>query len=812
MVLEPLPGETMNGAPRSPAAILLAAAVLGMLMDRWNNPPAFVWCLVLLVGVGIAAISFHRRNWQIMGLCVAWASIFALWHQSWWADPPSHHIYHWTTETGRLAQVVGRVVEPSWTRQRSGSDPESVVLFEVEGLVGDQGQIAPSAGRLRVQIADPQIVAWAGERWKVTGQLVRPAVAGNPGGFDYRQWLRTQGVQAVLQVSQSETIVSLPARDGVWDELVNWRQRLRRTATQRLSDSLAQPTASVAEAMLLGTRSQLPEDVRLGLIQSGLLHVLAISGLNVAVIWLGMMRLFRLLGLSLRTCHVYTMIGLIGYAWLTDANPPIVRAVSFACVWQLAELSGRRVSSLQAMSLAALVVIARNPTDLFNPAAWLSFLSVSVLAELNRTFHNPDHHHQDDGQAQIHAAGLNWLPRELWRLNLSTAAVWCATVPLVASKYHLVSFVGWGLNVVLSPLIIVMMWFGYLWLVLLAMAPPISDLALWPYAAMLQGLLWITHQVSLWGTGFGYFTGPPDWWLAGLYAGGLAAMVRRELFSFGVWCRGLSCWVNVGLAWALLPSMHSGLTCDVLAVRHGLAVVVQSPQGQTLVYDAGSFAGSEIATEAVSQALWTAGQTRIDALILSHADSDHCNGVPGLAQRFDCGVMLTHQTFEQNTRPTVQQVLSAWEEQGGRRELISRGDQIEWDPDVRISLLHPRRSVAYPRDNANSAVVLVEYAGRRLLLTGDLEREGLAELLGHPREAVDFVISPHHGSQPANPVEFGAWTNPVAVAVSASHPEVHQALSDRYPPETLVLNTATSGRIRCQISPDGELTIVPHLR
>jgi len=811
MILEPLPIDTLRKAPRSPAALLLAAASLGILADRWNGPPAVVWWVILGVCLTATFLIRWRRDLQVLCLGIAWASLFGLWHHTWWADPPASQVYHWATDSGRLIQLVGRVVEPGWTRHRPGSDPETIVLFRAEGVVNDAREITTTSGLLRIQIDAADVVAWAGDRWEVTGRLIRPATAGNPGGFDYRDWLRTQGVQSLLQVQHEQALIRLAPDPDLWDELINWRQRLRQHAIQALRDSLDVRTAAVAEALLLGTRSQLPDDLRAGLIHCGLLHVLAISGLNVAVIWLGLMRLCRLLGIALRTSHYFVIMGLMGYAWLTDANPPIVRAVTFACVWQLAELTGRRVSALQAMSLAALVVIGRNPTDLCNPAAWLSFLSVTVLASVNRVFDQSVlKHDRGDTDDDLVAAGHGpALLREVWRLNVSTAAVWCMTAPLVAARYHLVSFAGWGLNVLLSPLILLMMWLGYVWLLLLAIAPPVSDLALWPFAGLLQTLLWITQRVGSWDTGYGYFAGPPNWWLLGIYGGALLATLRPEDWNWGRCGRWCLTWINLGLAWGLLPTTHAGLTCDVVAVGHGLAIVMQGPEGHTLVYDVGSLAGPDIATEAVSEALWSAGQSRIDALVLSHADADHCNGVPGLTERFECGVLFTHATFEQNPRPTVRQVLHAWRSRGGEQQELARGDEILWDRDVSLSVLHPRHAVAYSRDNANSLVILLEYAGRRILLTGDLEQEGLLALLQHPREAVDLVISPHHGSRAANTSEFGAWTNPIAVAVSASNLEIHTGLAARYPPEAGIWNTATSGRIRCRISPLGELTVEP---
>lgn len=805
---------------RAPAASWLVAGVLGIAADRWQGPPLSVWWCLLVCGIVVGVWSASAGSRSTLGLLVAWCAIFGAWHHAWWADPPSNHIYHWATAEGRLLTVRARVTEPSWIRERDQREPQLLLTVEATSLVLDDGTHIAAPGRLRVECSDPTLTQssrhWAaGELLDITGRLIQPATASNPGGFDYRNWLRTQRIEAVLRVKQTSLLVSRGQQATVVDELTNWRYRLRDRAIQRLRTSTDSTTAAVAEALLLGTRSQMPTDVRQAFVHSGMLHLLAISGINVGVIWIGLLRLFRTLGLRYQTSSLGVMGCLLAYAWLTAANPPIVRAVTFAVVFQLAAFSGRRISALQGLSLAALVVLARNPTDLFNTGAWLSFLSVSVLAAAHRWCHGPVRRWQalwpqTDEQSRWTGwsfRGLATLGEWLLRTAAATCAVWLASVPLVAAKFHLVSWAGVLLNLIVAPMFCLLLCLGYGWLLLVFVAPGLSDLLLIPLTWLLHALLWLTKTGRSWSLGSAYVAGPPDWWLLGFYAGILCTLLAPQWWTPRRRWSGLAIWVNLGLLWCLVPLRPAGVVCDVVSVGHGLAIVVQGPAGRTLVYDAGSLAGGEIAAEAIAQNLWQSGQQTLDVLIVSHADADHCNGVPDLIERVRPGVLLAHPTFRSHEKPTVVAVRDAWQRRGGSAAAIAAGDRIAWDPAVDVSVWLPHPETQYARDNANSLVILVQYAGRSLLVTGDLEREGLNDLLQRPRMPVDILVAPHHGSPAANPPALGDWTHPGWVVISSADPSLNARLRDHFPDDCVLLNTATTGRVRFVISPDGELKV-----
>jgi len=800
-----------NVVGRAPAAPVAVAAVVGIVAD-WSLEPSLSAWWWLLSGVALLGAILRQREPRgaAIALIVGLVAAFGAWHHLARNTISPEAESFLAQRTSRPVQVDARVVRPTWTQERP--DDHAVATFGVLDdvhLVDGHGRRDPFSARVRLVIENAVRDLPAGARVRAVGRLSAPSTAGNPGGFDFREWLHRQGVAAVLRVDTVEAIHTIEFAPSFLDRLQNQRRELRNRAVAVLQRSVAPETAVVAEALLLGSRQQMPEELRQAFLESGTLHVLAISGVNVGVIWLGLVRGCRSLGWSMRQTGWTVIGGLLLYAWLTDANPPIVRAVTVAIVFQGAELFGRQVSSLQGLSLALLAVLIGNPQDLFHPGAQLSFLSVSALSTVQQWWDGWIA--AADDAVEPDTAVARWSRRlglAFLQANLSTGAVWAVTLPLVAWRFHLVSFAGFFLNVLMGPLVCVLLWSGYLWLVCAALMPTVGEVPLRAFEATLVLLIWITERAADWQCSHLYVAGPPDWWVLGFYLalafGGL--VVPRSRWR---WIgHGLLNWANFGLAWTLLaPTSAPGLVCEVLSVGHGLAVVTHCPNGRTLVYDAGSLIGPAVATEAVCGSLWRTGQRHVDALVVSHADVDHCNGVPLVADRSSPGTLLAHRTFLDFRQPAVANAVDAWTSRGGRCRLIAAGDRIAIDPHVTVDVWHPAAGFADAKDNPNSLVICIAYAGRRILLTGDLEREGLAALLTRPRRPVDVLLAPHHGARGANPPALGAWTHPAWVAISAADRQVEERLAASFEPPATLLNTANRGMIRIEIRPDGELIV-----
>jgi competence protein ComEC len=164
---------------------------------------------------------------------------------------------------------------------------------------------------------------------------------------------------------------------------------------------------------------------------------------------------------------------------------------------------------------------------------------------------------------------------------------------------------------------------------------------------------------------------------------------------------------------------------------------------------------------------------RIDGLLISHADIDHYNAVPGLLERFNVGtVYVSPMMFEgigeaEAARGPIvlrEAILAA----GVPIREVWAGDRLRVGPEVTIDVLHPTRIGVLGSDNANSVTVGVEYAGRRMLLPGDLETPGIEAVMAELPYDCDVLLAPHHGSRLSDPPGFAAWSTPNWVVISGA--------------------------------------------
>ena len=187
-----------------------------------------------------------------------------------------------------------------------------------------------------------------------------------------------------------------------------------------------------------------------------------------------------------------------------------------------------------------------------------------------------------------------------------------------------------------------------------------------------------------------------------------------------------------------LPSDE--LRCTFLAVGHGGCAVLETPDGRTLLYDAGALGGPDVSRRQIAPFLWYRGIRRIDEVFLSHADLDHFNGLPELLERFAVGQVTCTPTFADKNTEGVRETLDVLRRRGVSIRIVKAGEHL-WAGDLSLEVLHPPAVGPEGNENARSLVLEVRHAGHTLLLTGDLEGPGLERVLGLPPHRVDVLMA-----------------------------------------------------------------------
>ena len=407
--------------------------------------------------------------------------------------------------------------------------------------------------------------------------------------------------------------------------------------------------------------------------------------------------------------------------------------------------------------------------------------------------------------------------------------VWLTALPLVLSRFHVITPVTLLISPAIWIVVLVALWSGFLMLLVGGIAPPLAAI----FGAVCDGSLGALENIVEWAeklpAGHFWSPGPTAWWLAGFYVTLVAAMLSgRRVVAYRWQVAAISRGFSPAACRLSISRSRDELRCSFVAVGHGTCVLLEGPKGETLLYDAGSLGSPELATRTVSSYLWERGKFHIDAVVLSHADTDHYNALPGLLERFRVGtvymspVMFKECGFREegsvakvpgsassslNSEPqpvnplTGPAVLRAAIDRAGVPvRQIWAGDRLRLGREVSIEVLHPPRLGVVGNDNANSVTLYVEHAGRRVLLPGDLESPGMEDLTAERPHDCDVLLAPHHGSRRSDPPGFAAWSTPEWVVVSNGNVDVSPSIRSYEQAGAIVLETHRQGTVEIAIS------------
>lgn len=613
-----------------------------------------------------------------------------------------------------------------------------------------------SAWGERETTADALPTLRAGQRWRFTVRLRRPHGQANPGGFDAELWHWAQGLHATGQVRTGKGVPSPQwlEEQVAGHRIARARQAVRDAIVVRVPDASA---AGMLAALSVGDQASIENDAWTLFRRTGINHLVSVSGLHVTMfawlavmvvgaLWRGLARVWP--GLLWRVpTPVAAAVGGVAlaaaYAVFSGWGVPAQRTVWMLVTVTCLRLSGRRWPWPAVWLLVMDVVLLLDPWALMQAGFWLSFVAVAVLFSA-----------LPGGASSVGEAGTGVSPwptqpgpgrwQQAWAalraMLREQAVVTVALAPLTLMLFGQFSLAGLLANLLAIPWVT----FVVTPLAMLGMAwPPLWDagaLAVHGLMVWLQGL-----SVLPWAT-----LERPDlpWTLALLGAMGGVWLVQRWPWRWRAW--GLL-WLWPALTYQ--PPRPAVGQFELLAadVGQGSAVVVRTAR-HTLLYDTGPPVGQHgNAAERVLLPLLRAGGDRPDAVIVSHADSDHASGMASLAAQFARAQWWTSfpwpaQATTAGTSDVPQPLVRHCE----------AGQTWEWDG-VRFEMLHPGpqddpRSLS---DNARSCVLRVGQGAATALLPGDITEAQEQRLLArYPGLQATVLLAGHHGSHTSNSV---AW-------------------------------------------------------
>lgn len=660
------------------------------------------------------------------------------------------------------ARALGAVT--SFPRELLGG---SRFVMEMRALESGGRRWLCNRPRPRVLVTvKPSVEVRYGDLLRVEGALCLPTGARNPGGFDYKGYLSSRGIDGTLR-ARSPQVILLDEGYGL-SFLARLVGPARRTIGEMIGRRLDGEPKALLRGLLLGDRSELGCEVRESMARAGVLHIMAVSGLHVGMVALLFASAARLIGLAGPGAGLSSVAGATLYCALVGFPASACRAVAMLACYVLCRWLQRPAPARDSVAVAAFCLSIARPAWVATPGFQLSFAAVTgVIAFRNCLIIVTEH---------IGKMKNPTIKKTLVFFGASLGAS-ISSWPIVAIHFGSVPVLFLLGNAFAIPLVGVVLAWGLAGVVLGLLSPLLSDLMFAAdWAAVTPLLRGIDLVASIPWASLPVAAFSPL--LAAAYLLGLGGAYlfrgwRRAVLVAGICI--VSAYVIVhprgGVA-------RGALEVTFLDVGHGDACVVLTPSGLCMLVDAGPATSNwDSGRDVIAPFLRARGLRGIDRVVISHGDGDHWGGLPELSRR-----LRLREVVVAGSGPLgdLANLLPKLESRGAVIRGVQAGDSLEPLDGLECVVIHPSGeferkwgSRMGERLNDRSVVLNARYGEVSFLLTGDIEEAAESWILssGAPLDCTVLKV-PHHGSDTSNGMDFVRRATPLIAVISCGPREL----------------------------------------
>lgn len=580
---------------------------------------------------------------------------------------------------------------------------------------------------------------------RVSGKLTEIPAPTNPGEFDSKQYYACQKIYYQMKnakvLAKSETY-------SHYGELI---QKLKNKIMNILSKASGDDEG-VFEAMLLGEKENLDQELKIRYQMAGMIHILAISGLHISAFGMGVFKLLKKMRFHNSIAGLIALVILLQYGMLTGGSVSAMRAICMFVLAVGAKIIGRTYDMMTAMSLSAIILLLDSPAYLYSAGFLLSFGAVVGLGTVAPVFYKA-------------TGAKNTIVKSL----LSSMAVSLITLPMMLKIYGEVSVVGVLLNLIVLPTAGGVLVSGFACVGVGFVSIKLACMAALPGRC----LLFLYDHIGKMVCRLPYCT-----WTAGsptqiqcmiyyvaLVLGLLVLYYRTKSSRYlGI----------IGIIFAvIIIGYHSRNKLEIICmdIGQGDCTLLKLPTGENILVDGGSSNKKNIAMYQIQPCLKNQGISYIDAIMISHTDEDHISGIVEMVE-------LINENLSSIRIGMI--ILPQWSNKGEEYEEIEdlalklgikvaygmQKTQIELS-NVRLDFISPLIGATGEDANEDAMVVKLSYGNFGALFTGDIGADTEKKLLPY-LDDIDYLKVAHHGSRYSTCDEFLDVVKPEIASISCS--------------------------------------------
>ncbi|MGF0031762.1 DNA internalization-related competence protein ComEC/Rec2 [Bariatricus sp. SGI.154] len=651
---------------------------------------------------------------------------------------------------------------------------------------------------------DPNIQIHIGNMVEIKGEVSFFENARNPGNFDQKRYYQIQDIHGIVWATEVRLLDS--SRWELKNALVEFRSKWK----ENLVDAMGEEDGTTMGAMMLGEKSDMDQELKALYQANGIGHILAISGLHLSFIGIGMYRILRRLTGSYPIGGIAGILFLVLYIVMIGLTVSAIRALVMFLFRVGADIAGRHYDAPTALAVAAVVTLVWRPLYLFDGGFWLSFGAVfailTVLPVMQQTSAVKKYIGKSAGRrdAKKYSILVSFAQESVVQGLRASISIHLVILPILLYYFFEFPLYSFFLNLFVIPLMSVLLFTGMLGSICDTMIMPVSVVCF----TLCRVILWIYKKscdIAIMLPGARVVTGRPAIWQMVMYYMflllGVLTLKRKLLVSMEslkrekiekgsnvkqdqqkklyrdniiMWKRCVVIlWILSSLMLMIRWGEKGSLGVTMLDVGQGDGIFLKGPDGGTYLIDGGSSDVKNVGRYRIEPFLKSQGVSKIDYAFISHGDSDHMNGVEELISRQEIGVRIgtlvlpVQEVWDDNLKELAHKADSA----GVKVAVIQPGQNLT-EGEMNITCLQPGASKKIEPGNAASMVLAVRYGGYDMLLTGDVEEEGEENLtsllaLGYQDCTWEVLKVAHHGSKNSSSEEFLDSVCPKYALISA---------------------------------------------
>ncbi len=685
---------------------------------------------------------------------------------------------------GRSVVVTGMITQ----KEQVNKDglQQTILYLQLDSLTEGKKQIQIKENKQKAicYLKPNQKIPEIGSYVKAIGRLKCFSKASNPGQFDAESYYR------ILKISFQLNQTEIKQKSITYSEVKESLYLFQKKCGAVFDKMLPPKEASLMKTMLLGEKRAIDAEIKTLYQQNGIAHILAISGLHISLLGMGLYRLLKQLGGSVWVRTSLPMGIIVLYVLMTGFSVSAVRAMMMFLLQMSAQLCRRTYDLFTAASLAALLLLAEQPLYLYHSGFLLSFGCVYAIGVIVPVMTTVNSGPKKEKQRKKHRKRQKQ-PEGIQKCFLSGLALTLAVLPLQIWFFYQIPLYATLLNLLVIPLLSFLVLAGILLLlvenVMIIPIDFISEIT----ALLITGILTVYEKSCLLLMqlpGHLLIMGRPKVWQVVIYLLILISLVlmRKRLSLKKKWL------LLAGGVLLLVSSFSGNISVTFLDVGQGDCIHIRSAKGRHYLVDGGSLEISSVGKYRIIPYLQYQGAGEVEAVFITHPDEDHCNGILELLETGKRQGIIIKKVYlpdigAESKADAYWEIVEAAEKAGAKVQYLSKGQSLR-DGRLLFFCLHPEKAYENRDANAWSMVLSVSYGNFETLLTGDVEGEGESLLIKElqrkaereKKNRLTVLKVAHHGSAYSTPEELLALLEPVYAIISCgennSYGHPHQEL------------------------------------